>query len=92
MGWCLRKVSGRCVAHREGPECDLAEKPPVGELGWEGRDVVWLARLREERCGGGESHGEFSLRLGEIEKGWSPVNQSVGWAASYLSIWLFSFE
>lgn len=30
------------------------------------------------QCGGGESHGEFSSRLGETGKGWSPVNHSVG--------------
>lgn len=51
--------------------------------------MAWLARLREERYGGGESHGEFSLRLGELEKGWSPVSHSVGWAAGLLSVILW---
>lgn len=28
---------GKCVAHKEGADCDLAEKPPLGALVWEGK-------------------------------------------------------
>lgn len=30
---------GRCVAHKEGADCDLAKKPPLGVLDWEGKKV-----------------------------------------------------
>lgn len=51
MGWCLGKVSGRCVAHREGGNCDLVQRPPLGELSQEGRKVEAPLRCPSLGCG-----------------------------------------